>query len=301
MDPSEKVHTSLAGESAAILQAAAELHVPLARYVAQRARADSRPLCVGLCGAQGSGKSTTARILTRLLAGEGLSALALSIDDFYLPREQRALLGQSVHPLLVTRGVPGTHDVPLALATLGSLREGRATALPAFDKATDQRTPVSTWHSVRGPFDVLILEGWCVGALPQTAAELQTPVNELERDCDPDGTWRRYVNDNLTHRYQQWFALLDTLILLAAPSFDVVYGWRREQEQQLSLQTAGANESRVMNDAQLRRFVAHYERLTRHILEEMPQRADVVVPLDMQRRATQPWRMKTMITRDQRE
>lgn len=292
MDPSENVHASLAGEPTAILRAVDELHLPLARCVMQRARPDNRPLCIGLCGAQGSGKSTAARILTKLLAGAGLSALALSIDDFYLPLEQRALLGQSVHPLLVTRGVPGTHDVPLALATLGSLRDDRATPLPAFDKATDQRMPGSTWRTVQGPFDVLILEGWCVGALPQTAAELQMPVNELERDFDPDGTWRRYVNDNLTHRYQQWFALLDALILLAAPSFEVVYDWRREQEQQLSLQTAGSSDSRVMNDAQLRRFIAHYERLTRHILDEMPQRADIVVPLDTQRRAMQPWRIK---------
>jgi D-glycerate 3-kinase len=54
----------------------------------------------------------------------------------------------------------------------------------------------------------------------------------------------------------------------------------------------GGDSSRVMSDVQLHRFVAHYERLTRHILQEMPQRAHLVAPLDAQRRALQPWRLR---------
>jgi len=277
----------------AVLQAVAELHMPLAQHLSLRARAHGTPLLVGLCGAQGSGKSTAARVLTRLLGVQGLATLALSIDDFYLTLEQRLALAHRLHPLLKTRGVPGTHDIPLAITTLQSLRAARPTALPSFDKATDQRLPSSSWRIVQPAFDIIILEGWCVGAIAQPAAALATPVNWLERDFDKDATWRHYVNSSLEH-YQPLFALLDMLVLLAAPSFDVVYRWRREQEQQLrsSVQARGADSSRLMNDAQLRRFVAHYERLTRYILEEMPQRADVVVPLDAQRRALQPWQVR---------
>jgi len=277
----------------AVVAAAPQLHVPLALRLAERVRSHGTRMIVGLCGAQGSGKSTTARVLTHLLAEQGLSALALSIDDFYLTREQRMALSHRVHPLLSTRGVPGTHDVPLALATLQSLRAASPTLLPRFDKATDERLPRQSWPTVQTPCDLIILEGWCVGARPQPAAALQSPVNSLEQDFDPDLKWRGYVNDTLAHEYQQLFSMLDMLILLAAPSFDVVYGWRLEQEQQLrrQVQAASGNLARVMDDAQVRHFIAHYERLTRHILEEMPHRADIVVPLDAQRRALQPWRI----------
>lgn len=276
----------------AVLRAVPALHLPLARQLSLQARARGTPLLVGLCGSQGSGKSTAVRVLTRLLGGLGWATLALSLDDFYLTLEQRLALAHTVHPLLKTRGVPGTHDIPLAIATLQALRAARPTTLPSFDKATDQRLPASSWRIAQPAFDIIILEGWCVGAVAQSAAALQVPVNWLERDFDKDLTWRRYVNDSLEH-YQPLFALLDMLVLLAAPSFDVVYRWRREQELQLraAVQARGGDPSRLMNDAQLRRFVAHYERLTRHILEEMPLRADVVVPLDAQRRALQPWRI----------
>jgi D-glycerate 3-kinase len=277
----------------AVLQAVPELHLPLAEHLSSRARALGTPLLVGLCGSQGSGKSTAARVLTRLLGGQGLATLALSLDDFYLTLEQRLALAHTVHPLLKTRGVPGTHDIPLAIATLQSLRARRPTALPSFDKATDQRLPSSSWRIVQPAFDIIILEGWCVGAVAQPAAALEVPVNWLERDFDKDLTWRRHVNNSLGH-YQPFFALLSMLVLLAAPSFEVVYRWRREQEHQLraAVQARGGDPSRLMNDAQLRRFVAHYERLTRHILQEMPERADIVVPLDGQRRALHPWRSK---------
>ena len=39
-----------------------------------------------------------------------------------------------------------------------------------------------------------------------------------------------------------------------------------------------------MSDEEVAAFIAHYERLTRWILEEMPGRADVVVALDAARR-----------------
>jgi D-glycerate 3-kinase len=274
----------------AVSQAVSRLHMPLALHLARRAQAHGRQLVVGMCGAQGSGKSTAARILTRLLAGLGLTTVALSIDDFYLTLEQREQLSQSVHPLLRTRGVPGTHDVPLAITTLQSLQAARPTAVPGFDKATDQRLPQHSWRIVQPSLDIVILEGWCVGAIAQPTAALQSPANWLERELDLDLTWRRHVNASL-QQYQQLFSMLDMLVLLAAPSFEVVYRWRREQEEELyqAVTARGGDLSRVMNSAQLRRFIAHYERLTRHILEEMPQRADVVVSLDAQRRALQPW------------
>jgi D-glycerate 3-kinase len=261
--------------------------VPLGNAIAQRARLSDHMVLVGLCGAQGSGKSTAAAALVELLQLDGLPAAAVSIDDFYLPRAERKSLAQSVHPLLMTRGVPGTHDVELAQATLDSLAEDEPTLLPVFDKATDDRRPRAQWRAAQGPLRVVILEGWCVGALPQDSVQLAQPVNALERDEDPDGRWRTYVNEALTGRYRALFDRLSPLVLMAAPSFEVVQRWRGEQEQRLREKLArdGGDASRVMDDAGIARFIAHYERVTRHILDEMPQRADHVIRLDERRTA----------------
>jgi D-glycerate 3-kinase len=261
--------------------------LPLAAAITTRARLSDHMLVVGLCGAQGSGKSTAAAALVEILEREDLPTTSISIDDFYLPRSERTTLSHTVHPMLQTRGVPGTHDVELAQATIDSLAESEPALLPVFDKAIDDRRPRAQWRNVQGPMRVVILEGWCVGALPQTAAELAHPINALERDEDADGRWRGYVNAALTDRYPALFNRLSPLVLLAAPSFEVVQRWRGEQEQRLRERIAseGGDGSRVMSDAQIARFIAHYERVTRHILAEMPQRADHLISLDGQRTA----------------
>jgi len=260
---------------------------PLAARLARRARLTDHLMTVGLCGAQGSGKTTAAAVLAALLCEDGLPAIALSIDDFYLPRAERALLARRIHPLLMTRGVPGTHDVELAQATIDSLAIDEPVRIPVFDKASDDRLPRGAWREAPGARRVVILEGWCVGALPQPAAQLAVPVNALEREEDADGIWRGYVNAALEGPYRQLFIRLSPLVLLAAPSFDVVREWRGEQERKLRARIArqGDDASRLMDDTQLARFISHYERVTRHILAEMPARAEHLVSLDQRRNA----------------
>ena len=248
--------------------------------------ATATPLVVGLCGAQGSGKTTLALLLAHVLDQAGLPTVQFSLDDLYLPAEARRRLGATIHPLLRTRGVPGTHDVPLGLALLGALRQATAdgaTPVPRVDKASDDRLPEAQWPHFRGRPAVVLFEGWCVGAQPQPAAALAVPLNRLEREEDPDGTWRRTVNDSLASPYQALFGQLDLLVLLQAPGFEQVFAWRKEQEDKLRnrLHAAGRDTAQpgVMDDAQLERFIGHYERLTRHILDEMPGRADIVMLL----------------------
>jgi D-glycerate 3-kinase len=257
---------------------------PLAARLSHQAR--QTPLLMGLCGAQGSGKSTAAAALAQLLREADIPTVVLSIDNFYLTHAQRTHLARTVHPLLQTRGVPGTHDVPLLRSTLTALQAGEQPLLPRFDKAHDDRVPENQWHRPTEPTRVVLLEGWCVGARPEPPQSLATPVNALERDEDTDGRWRGYVNEALTSSYRPLFDRLHPLVLLAAPSFDVVYHWRLEQEHKLRdrLHREGGGDARVMDDAQVARFIAHYERVTRHILVEMPNRADVVIALDAQRR-----------------
>lgn len=242
------------------------------------AKPRARPLVVGICGSQASGKSTVSAQLVARFCEQGIQAAALSLDDVYLTRAERSTLARTVHPLLQTRGVPGTHDVGLALSVFEALDSGRGGALPRFDKAQDDRAPEAAWGVLRPDTQLLILEGWCVGALPQAAAALVEPVNALEEDEDADRHWRRYVNAALAGDYQCLFARLDMLVLLAAPGFSVVRDWRIEQEQGLA-RTAQAGATALMSVPQIERFILHYQRLTMHILAEMPGRADLVVRL----------------------
>jgi len=242
------------------------------------ARSDGRLVVLGLCGAQGSGKSTLALGLQTRMEAQGVATALLSIDDLYRTGAERDVLAAQVHPLLRTRGVPGTHDVTLGLRVIAALERGEATLLPRFDKGADDRLPPSQWERAAAGTRLLILEGWCVCAVPQAAAALGAPVNALERDEDGDGRWRHFVNAALAGDYQALFARTDRLVMLAAPGFDVVLRWRTQQEQALRARTGQG-----MRDAQVGRFIAHYERLTRHMLAEMPERADLVVRLGADR------------------
>lgn len=274
---------NLPAEFAAEIEA---LHAPLAARIAAVAMGPA--FVVGICGPQGSGKSTTVAVVAALLEVRGLKVATLSLDDLYLPRADREALARDVHPLLRTRGVPGTHDVALGLAVLDGLAGEGETVLPRFDKACDDRAPVDAWPVVAGPVDVVLFEGWCVGARPEPPQALAAPLNALERERDPDGAWRSYVNAALAGPYRALFARLDLLVLLTAPDFETVLAWRREQEAKLRgrLAEAGQGADRAMSDDEVAVFVQHYERLSRHIAREMPARADLVVALDADRRSS---------------
>jgi D-glycerate 3-kinase len=245
---------------------------PLAARIAGEAR---RPLIVGINGAQGSGKSTLCLFLEALLAESGLRAVTLSLDDLYLTKAERLALARDEHPLFATRGVPGTHDVALGQAILDDLRAGKTATLPRFDKAADDRAPEG--HMVEGSMDVILFEGWCMGAVPQPAAALRDPVNRLEAEEDTQGTWRREVNRRLATDYAELFGQIDLLVMLKVEGFEAVRANRRLQEQKLAASRPGG--TAIMDDEALDRFLMHYERLTRWMLREMPARADVLIEI----------------------
>lgn len=250
---------------------------PLAARIAAEAGPceQRRALLVGINGAQGSGKSTLCRFLEALLAEQGLRAVTLSLDDLYLTRAERREAAAEIHPLFATRGVPGTHDVALGEAVLDNLLAGRRATLPGFDKAADDRA--HDGFAVAPPVDVVLFEGWCVGAAPQPAADLRQPVNRLEADEDHGGIWRREVNRRLATDYAQLFARIDRLVMLRVAGFDAVRANRLRQERKLAVSRPDG--AAIMDEAALDRFLMHYERLTRWMLEEMPARADVLIEI----------------------
>lgn len=264
------------------------LYIPLAAWLERRRSRQPRTLVIGLCGGQGSGKSTVATLLkTVLVSAFNVRTVCFSIDDIYKTKADRQQLAKTIHPLFATRGVPFTHDVHLGIDTIKRLvsqSEDQTTAIPSFDKATDTRAPEDTWPRHTGATDIIIMEGWCVGALPQTETALSQPINALERDEDPDGVWRRRVNDALQSEYRTLFGYLDALLMLKVQDMEQVFTWRRLQEHKLAEQAAASgvnlDDLSIMNDAEVDRFIMHYERITRHILDEMPRRADIVFSLD---------------------
>lgn len=275
---------------AAYLDTARDWFVPLAPALAKHQDGAGRPILVALNGCQGSGKTTVSDFLcTALKAEHALNAVAVSLDDFYLTLAQRQSLAASVHPLLITRGVPGTHDMALMQQTLAQLLDPHRTgpvAIPRFDKAVDDRRPQSEWHPIPTPVQIVLLEGWCLGAQPQAPELLAEPINTLERAADPAARWRGYSNSILNGAFQLLYALVDQWIMLRAPSFECVFQWRQEQERKLAATLEAGQDSALMDDEALARFIQHYERLTRQCLDTLPERVNHLFTLNDHRQIT---------------
>ena len=253
---------------AAALDAALSIHKPTPVF--------------GIVGLQGSGKSTLAAQVASLASTKGLDVAVVSLDDFYLRRQERLELSGEVHPLLATRGPPGTHDLALALETMTGLREGERTALPRFDKLADDRAPMPEWPIARRRCDLVILEGWFLKTPAQQEADLSEPVNALERDEDAQEIWRRYCNTALARRYPALWDTVDTTWLLQGPGFEVVPEWRWQQEQSLQAAQPGRT---AMSRAQVARFVQFFERVSQQALKTLPAIAERTIHLDSRRQS----------------
>ena len=250
------------------------------------------PLIIGFNGCQGSGKSTLADYFgTSLNAEYGLNVAVLSLDDFYYSQQQRKELADQIHPLLATRGVPGTHDINLAINTLDRLCAGPTNedpvALPRFNKFNDNPHPEREWPVINQHLDVIVLEGWCLGAQPQPTNALIYPVNKLEATQDKQGIWRSYVNQQLKQNYQAFFNRIDFWLMLKAPDFNHVHQWRLEQESKMEqLQydlSVDITVDKIMTSNEVKQFIAYFQRITEHCLSNLPTRCDWVFQLDDKR------------------
>jgi D-glycerate 3-kinase len=245
-----------------------------------RKRAAGRVPVVGIAGPQGSGKTTLVKACASMTPG----VAHFSIDDVYLGQAARRSLAMRVHPLFATRGPPGTHDVDLFNATLDSLQKAdpdSRTQIPVFDKVTDDTLPRTRWTSFRARPNLILIDGWCLGAATQDVRDLKRPVNSLEEKEDPNVAWRNAVNDFLFSPYQQMFARLDAILYLRPPDFDIVLDWRCQQEESLlGRSLTGKDKQRIA------RFIQHYERITRHMMAG-GRRADIEIQLDPRRNVTE--------------
>lgn len=257
-----------------------EIYFPLSRLILEKK--PSGPMLVSINGAQGTGKSTLTTFLKLIIESEfKLRVAAFSSDDFYYTRAEREKLAKEVHPLLQTRGVPGTHDIDLLVQVLEKLLEGKKCAVPGFDKARDDRVAPCGWMQYDDRVDVILFEGWCNNSPAQDSSELKNPINALEETEDSQGVWRYYTNEKLEEYHQRVFRHADMCIMLKAPDFESIYSWRSLQEQKLRSSLPADQQTRVMSDAELKRFIQHFERISRHTLKYLPEVADLVLPINM--------------------
>ena len=261
-----------------------KFYLPICISIYRQYFKSKRTKVIGLTGGQGSGKSTISNILKIILEeGFNLETVIFSIDDFYKTLKEREKMSKKISPLFLTRGVPGTHDTKMLYNCIKNLKKNRfkKTKLPKFDKSTDDRCRKSKWVKVNKKPDIVIFEGWCVGVSPQKKKDLIIPTNKLEKDKDNKRTWRNRVNMYLKKEYQKVFNLIDKLILLKVPSLKYVFKWRILQEKKLRIKSKG---KKTMTDQQIGNFIMFYERLTKHMLKTLPQKANSTIIIDKQHR-----------------
>ncbi|MFT6917589.1 MAG: D-glycerate 3-kinase [Cognaticolwellia sp.] len=264
---------------------AQEHYQPLAEQIFSQFTKNNGAYFVGINGCQGSGKSTLTDFIAEYLANtHQLTIVVMSLDDFYFTGEKRQQLADDIHPLLATRGVPGTHDMTMLASTLTKLKaQQTGFAIPRFNKATDEPYPKEQWPIVKKPADIILLEGWCWGVKPQTDEQLKAPVNELELKYDSKGEWRHYVNQQLKNNYQPLYKTMNFWLALQAPSFDCVYQWRLEQEQKLQDKNMGLPNSKIMKSAGILNFMQYFQRLSVQACLSISQSADAIFYLDYAR------------------
>jgi len=256
--------------------------IPISFWIANKTQ-KKKPYIVGLAGGQGTGKTTISSIISIILRKYfKLNVFIISIDDFYKTRKERLILSQKVHPSLMTRGVPGTHDANIMLDFFKKVKRKkfRSLKLPKFNKAIDDRCTRKLWYSIKKRPDVIIFEGWCVGAKAEKNNTLIKPVNSLEKLNDKKLTWRKFVNKQLQSKYKQLYDQLNCLLYLKSKNFSLLKQWRIKQEKKLRLKNKRSNNHKIMNNKEVIKFMQTYQRVTQNMFKNVPKYASIILYLN---------------------
>ena len=259
-------------------------YLPISKMIKDEYEKKKKTRIIGLTGGQGTGKSTISIILKIILKeAYNLETVIFSIDDFYKTLNEREIMSKKISDLFLTRGVPGTHDTKMLFQCIKNLKTNnfKKMNIPKFDKSIDNRLSKSNWLQVKKKPNIVIFEGWCVGASAQKNKDLISPINKLEKYKDKKKIWRQKVNLKLRRDYKKIFDLIDKLIFLKVPSFKYVLKWRLLQEKKLRITRKG---NKTMTDKQVKNFIMYYERITKHMLKTLPKDADTVISIDSKHR-----------------
>ena len=257
--------------------------IPICFWISKKSN-NKKPYFVGLAGGQGTGKTTISSILEIILRKYfKLNVFKISIDDFYRTRKERFNLSNKVHPLLMTRGVPGTHDIKIMLDFFkkSKTKKFKTFKLPKFNKAVDDRCKKNQWYTIKKMPDVIIFEGWCVGAKAEKNNTLKKSINSLEKANDPKLIWRKYVNKQLKTNYKKLYDQLDCLIYLKAKNFSLLQKWRLIQEKKLWLKNKNKKtKNKIMSRGDVINFMQTYQRMTQNMFKFAPKYASIIFNLN---------------------
>ena len=256
--------------------------IPISFWIASKVQTKS-PYIVGLSGGQGTGKTTISSIISIILNKFfKLNVFLISIDDFYKTRKERLFLSKKIHPSLMVRGVPGTHDINIILDFFKRARRKKFKSLnlPKFNKAIDDRYDKKLWYFLKKKPDVIIFEGWCVGAKAEKNNTLKTPINSMEKLKDQKLIWRRFVNKQLKSKYKQLYDQLNCLLYIKSKNFGLLRKWRIKQEKKLRLKNKRLKNNKIMSNKEIVNFMQTYQRVTLNMFKKVPKYASIIINLN---------------------
>ena len=256
--------------------------IPVSFWIESKTKS-KRPFIIGLGGGQGTGKTTITSIISIILKKYfKLNVFKISIDDFYKTRKERFLLSKKLHPLLMSRGVPGTHDINIMLDFFKKVKKSKfkSLRLPKFNKAIDDRCKKKLWYLIKKRPDVIIFEGWCVGARAEKNNTLKKAINSLEKNNDKKLIWRKFVNHQLKSKYKKLYSKLNCLLFLKANNFSLLQQWRLKQEKKLWLNTKKSSNNKIMNKIEVIKFMQTYQRVTQNMFKYAPKYASIIFNLN---------------------
>ena len=226
-----------------------------------------------IAGSQGSGKSSLSKLIKLYLEKFCYkSVVIISMDDFYLSKNQRTQLSKNIHPLFLTRGVPGTHDLELMNKKIKQIfNKEFPIYLPIFDKVSDSRK--RTYKKVFKA-DVVIFEGWCAGAQPIDLNYLQKNFNNLEKHKDKNFIWRNSYNKYL-NEYQKLFSQFNFFIYFQFNQWDHVLNWKYKQELELR-----DKKKDLALKKYLKEFIQYYEKVSKWMHLKVPKYCNILIKLD---------------------
>ena len=246
--------------------------IPIINYICS---SKSKKFLFG--GSQGIGKSSFINIISKTIEKfYNKKILLLSLDNYYLSRKQRLQLSKKIHQLLITRGVPGTHDIEKLFKNIKQFNKSKyPITTPLFDKLIDDTT--KSTKITKTKCDILFLEGWCCGSSEIPKKILHKNINNLEKIKDPKYQWRNFYNNKLKLEYKKLFKLFDELIFLKTSSFDNVFEWRFKQEK---YNQSKNKKSKKMSTDEIKIFIQHYEKLTKWMLKDLNKKAQIVIKFE---------------------
>ena len=257
-----------------------KIYIPMSFWIEKEYQKKERTLFLGLSGGQGSGKTTITGILKIILKKYFKRKIkTVSIDDFYKTLRERKNMSKKIHPIFKTRGVPGTHDTSSIKNFFIKIKKKKFKKfkIPKFAKNLDDRLKKKYWYNVNERPEIVILEGWCVGAKSQSQSLIKKPINDLEKSEDKQMIWRKHVNHKLKNDYKKIFSKIDHFIFIKIPNFKVVFKWRFLQESKLRKNSYLNNKTMSYNE--IKRFIMFYERITLQMIKDLSKSASMLMML----------------------